>query len=311
MQLPFTLRQLNVFASLCATRSFRRTAEILGISQAAVSNQVKTLETQLGVALFERRSGRRPALTAAGVAFEADLRSFRAAAETLAGHRRRTAEEVAKPLKLRILVGQILFDDFIRATLGQFLSAHPQIELQFESRPPSDALARDLESGQYDFALIHARADLPVESYLRPLALLRGGVYGHRKFGKGHALPLPVDVINTLPFIFPSEATAAGRETITALSRRGIEPQHIVGHTEYYDVIGAMLDGGIGIASFADFMLRPEMRDRVILLHPLENWRLLWYRKDAGADPRHQAVQDFLWSSVLGNPGYTTLEVFV
>ncbi|NLE55701.1 MAG: LysR family transcriptional regulator, partial [Lentisphaerae bacterium] len=35
--LPFTLRQLEVFASLCATRSFRRSAELLGISQASVS----------------------------------------------------------------------------------------------------------------------------------------------------------------------------------------------------------------------------------------------------------------------------------
>jgi DNA-binding transcriptional LysR family regulator len=39
--LPFTLRQLDVFASLCATRSFRRSAESLGISQASVSNQIK------------------------------------------------------------------------------------------------------------------------------------------------------------------------------------------------------------------------------------------------------------------------------
>jgi hypothetical protein len=48
----------------------------------------------------------------------------------------------------------------------------------------------------------------------------------------------------------------------------------------------------------------------VILLYPLENWRLLWYRKDAGGDPRCEAVQAFLLSSVLQDPDYRTISVF-
>ena len=82
--LPFTLRQLEVFSSLCATRSFRRTAESLGISQASVSNQMKALEEQLGLALFARRPGQRPTLTPEGTAFLDDLRVFQAAGEALA-----------------------------------------------------------------------------------------------------------------------------------------------------------------------------------------------------------------------------------
>ena len=74
--LPFTLRQLQVFASLCSTRSFRRSAESLGISQASVSNQMNALEEQLGLSLFVRGRGQRPVLTAEGTAFLEDLRSF-------------------------------------------------------------------------------------------------------------------------------------------------------------------------------------------------------------------------------------------
>ena len=70
--LPFTMRQLEVFASLCATRSFRRSAESLGISQASVSNQMKALEAQLGLQLFARRPGKRPTLTPEGAAFLED-----------------------------------------------------------------------------------------------------------------------------------------------------------------------------------------------------------------------------------------------
>ncbi len=78
---PFTLRQLEVFSSLCTTRSFRRSAGTLGISQASVSNQMKALEGQLGLALFDRKPGRRPTLTAEGMAFLDDLRAFQAAAQ--------------------------------------------------------------------------------------------------------------------------------------------------------------------------------------------------------------------------------------
>src|SRR6478752_8219025 len=102
--LPFTLRQLDVFASLCATRSFRRSAESLGISQASVSNQMKALEQQLGLALFARRPGQRPTLTREGMAFLDDLRAFHAAGEALAAHRRGAPDE-EQPVRYRILVG--------------------------------------------------------------------------------------------------------------------------------------------------------------------------------------------------------------
>lgn len=250
-------------------------------------------------------------LSAEGVAFEEDLQAFRSAAETLARHRRRTPEEMQRPARFRILIGQGLLDNFIRSGLGQFLAAEPQIELAFEARPPSDDLARDLERGQYDFALIHRRGDSPVEPYLRPLAMVRGGIYGSPAFAAGRPLPLTRDVINTLPFVMPVAASAPERDMLRFFERFGIRPQRIVGHTQYYDVMAAMLESGLGVASFADSLLPPAMRDRVVMLYPLENWRLLWYRKDAGSDPRCDEVQAFLWSRVLGNPDYLTLERFV
>ncbi len=306
--LPFTLRQLEVFASLSATRSFRRSAESLGISQASVSNQMKTLEEQLGLTLFARRSGQRPTLTAEGLAFLDDLRAFQAAGEALAAHRRRSDD--AQPVRYRVLVGQGLLDGYIRPKLDRFFAAHPQIELTFEAHPPSRELARDIEDGQFDFAMIHRRADRSVEPYLRELALVRGGIYGHRKFAEGKQLPLRSELINTLPFIMPLAASAQEREMLRFFERHGIRPRRVIGHTQYYDVMAAMLERGLGVSSFADAIMPPDLHDQVILLHPLENWRLLWYRKDAGGDPRCDAVQAFMLSSVLQDPNYRTISVF-
>lgn len=308
--LPFTLRQLEVFSSLCATCSFRRTAEALGISQASVSNQMKALEAQLGVALFARSPGQRPALTAEGMAFFDDLQAFQAAAETLASHRRKRAEEAEQQVRYRVLIGQGLLDGYIRSKLDRFFAAHPQIELAFEAHPPSRELARDVESGRFDFAMIHQRADRPVEPYLRQLALVRGGIYGHRKFAEGRQLPLPAEMLNALPFIMPLAASAQEAEMLRLFDRYGIRPRRVIGHTQYYDVMAAMLERGVGVSSFADAILPTEMREQVIMLHPLENWRLLWYRKDAGGDPRCDAVQAFLVSSVLQDSNYRTITVF-
>ena len=181
--LPFTLRQLEVFSSLCAMRSFRRSAESLGISQASVSNQMKALEAQLGVELFARRPGQRPTLTVEGMAFLNDLRAFQAASETLAGHRRRGEEEGL--VRYRVLVGLRLLDGYIRPKLSRFFAAHPGIELNFEPQTPRKDLIRDLKDGRHDFALFHHRADRGTEPHVRELALVRGGVYGHRKFAEG------------------------------------------------------------------------------------------------------------------------------
>lgn len=309
-QMPFTLRQLDVFASLCTTRSFRRSADSLGISQASISNQLKALETQLGFALFERRPGRGPLLTAEGMAFETDLRAFRVAAEVLARHRKRTAEEFLQPARFKVLVGLGLLDNYIRSKLDRFLEANPLVELSFEARPPTDELARDIENGQYDFALIHRRADRTVQPYLRQLAVVRGGIYGHRKFAEGHLLPLTVEQLNLLPFVMPTGNSGPESDMLTYFERFGIRPARVVGQTQYYDVMAAMLHRGIGVASFADPILPPELRDEVIILHPMANWRLLWFRKDAGSDPRCDAVQAFLWSCVLQNPDYPAIDVF-
>ena len=50
-----TLDQLRYFRAVCKSDSVSRAAEILNISQPSVSNAVSALETEFGVALFERR----------------------------------------------------------------------------------------------------------------------------------------------------------------------------------------------------------------------------------------------------------------
>lgn len=307
--LPFTLRQLEVFASLAATRSFRESAESLGISQASVSNQIKTLEEQLGTRLFDRKPGLRPLLTGDGQAFLDDLQAFDRAAEALASHRRSMAEAGALPL--RLLVGQGMFDGYVRPKLDGFFARQPLIELDFETMPPTSSVLRAIETGRYDFALFNLRTDMPVAPQLRRLALLRGGIYGHRQFAHGKSLPLSPDQINLLPFLLPQAGSRQERELLQSLDRFGVRPRKVVGHSQYYDVMAAMLERGVAVSSFSEAILPPAMRREVIQLMPVEDWNLLLYRKQAAPDPRRGLVEQFLIDSLLGDPDFPCLQRFV
>jgi DNA-binding transcriptional LysR family regulator len=65
------LRQIRSFLSIAETLHFGRTAEMIHLSQPALSLQIRALEDEMGVRLFERNR-RKTALTAAGVAFRED-----------------------------------------------------------------------------------------------------------------------------------------------------------------------------------------------------------------------------------------------
>jgi len=62
------LRQIRSFLSIAETLHFGRTAELVHLSQPALSLQIRALEEEIGVRLFERNR-RKTTLTAAGFAF--------------------------------------------------------------------------------------------------------------------------------------------------------------------------------------------------------------------------------------------------
>jgi hypothetical protein len=83
-------------------------------------------------------------------------------------------------VRYRLLVGQGTLDKYIRPKLDRFFAVHPHIELTFEWHVPSSELAREIAEDRYDFVLVHRLVNAQTEPCLRQLALLRGGIYGHR-----------------------------------------------------------------------------------------------------------------------------------
>ncbi|MFV3091936.1 LysR family transcriptional regulator, partial [Pseudomonas sp. GW6] len=71
----WNLDQLQLFVRSAESRSFSAAARQTGRAQSAVSTAIALLESDLGVTLFERNSGRQPQLTEAGAALLEQARS--------------------------------------------------------------------------------------------------------------------------------------------------------------------------------------------------------------------------------------------
>lgn len=61
------IKQLTTFLTLCRTNNFTRTAELLGYAQSSITAQIKQLESEMNVKLFDR-IGKSVCLTSAGKA---------------------------------------------------------------------------------------------------------------------------------------------------------------------------------------------------------------------------------------------------
>jgi DNA-binding transcriptional LysR family regulator len=161
------LNALRAFEAAARHLSLTRAAEELGVTQAAVSHQVKGLEDALGVKLF-RRLTRALALTSSGAALAPELNAaFVRIATAVDRAREREAEGV-----VRVSLLTTIAISFVVPRLGRFAARHPGVELRLETstrlvdfdREPVDAAIR-YGDGQY--AGLHA--DRLFDDALTPL----------------------------------------------------------------------------------------------------------------------------------------------
>jgi DNA-binding transcriptional LysR family regulator len=303
--LPFTLRQLEIFELLSDLRSFRLASEKLGISPAAVSNQLKTLEDHLGIRLFTRDSGRRPQLTSEGAAFLSDLAPFWGATGKLAGHRRSEGDiEVSAPHRIKLMIGMQLLDKYVRPKLARFLRENPSIHLVFDSAAAFFGPRASILKEQYDIGLFSESTLNPPDERFTALGRMLCGVWGARKLAEGRRLPMTAEELNELPFVMPPAGSYHENEMLVMLAVHGIRPGRIIGRTEYFDVISGMFEAGTCVGVTLEPLLRPEQREQTVLLHRLEDWQLTLYRDPRSRHPQHDLVEQFLISAVMDDPAY-------
>ncbi|MBG2914073.1 LysR family transcriptional regulator [Proteus terrae] len=157
-------RLLNAFVVLAETEHFGEASSRLFISQPALTKQIKTLESQLGVTLFQR--GRHGAkLTPEGQYLLSQSQSVLREARIL----EKQARQLSAPQKVELYAGFGLSSlNFITPLLAKFNRVHPDITVHIDDMP-SNTMEDKLLLGELDLAF----SRLPVTEPLKSISLVQ------------------------------------------------------------------------------------------------------------------------------------------
>jgi DNA-binding transcriptional LysR family regulator len=151
------LRELRIFLALAEELHFGRTAERLRISQPGVSEATRSLESRLGVRLFERTS-RRVRLTPAGKEFRCNLVPALAALDGALAQASDDAADVLGPLH----VGFTSTTEVppLHRVVETFQARHPDCQVTFHEAAAADPYAA-LRRGEIDVLVNWLAVDEP------------------------------------------------------------------------------------------------------------------------------------------------------
>jgi len=147
---------LRTFLELNRVRHFGRAAEALSLTQAAISSRLKSLESQLGVTLFERGRGEMRLTPEGG-------RLIRHAEGLIAGLRAARQEVSPSAATQQLLIGGSLrlWDVLLQRWLHDLRRAYPAMAITAESQS-YDVLTRRLIDGTLDVAIMLEPAQLDI-----------------------------------------------------------------------------------------------------------------------------------------------------
>lgn len=145
-----TLRQLEYLVTVVEEGSFTRAAELLHVTQPALSHQIQALERAVGAALLER-SPRGVHLTPAGRAM---LPHARAALSDTAGaiSAVRQATGLAGG-ELRLATTYSISLGLLPPALRMWCRRHPEVDVRLYEHRHADELVKAMVSGQADLAV--------------------------------------------------------------------------------------------------------------------------------------------------------------
>lgn len=287
-----TIRQIQVFESVARHLSYTRAAEELFLSQPAVSMQIKQLEENLGIALFEQL-GKKTYLTEAGQEFfDYSRRISRQLAE---------AEEVLEDLKgvtsgrLSVSVASTA-NYFATRLLADFSKIHEGITVHLDVTNRK-SLLNQLDTNEVDLVIMgRPPADMNLETVSfaeNPLVIIAP---------PGHPLtqqsPVPLKDLQQETFVVREEGSGTRIAMERFFTEKGIRLKTGMEMTSNEAIKQAVVAGlGLGIVSTHTLSLELETK-RLIVLNAeafpiLRHWYIV-HRKGKRLSPVASAFKQFV-----------------
>ena len=238
--------RLKVFREAAERLNFTQAAEALRLTQPAVTLQVKKLEQDLGVRLFDR-SGGRVTLTAAGAALLGYARRIGALYEEarremglLAGERRGT---------LRIGASTTISQYILPRLVGAFAGTHPEVRFSVASGN-TEAVIEWLGAERIELGMIEGpshRGDVRTETFMEddivPI-VPREHEWAGRKAG-----PVTIAMLAESPLLIRERGSGTRQVVEAALEAAGVDvgKLKIVMELDATEAIKTAVEAGMGV----------------------------------------------------------------
>jgi DNA-binding transcriptional LysR family regulator len=259
------LRHLRYFVAVADALSFTKAAEHLHLAQPSLTRQIKDLEAEIGVRLFNR-AGKRISLTQEGESFLLDARRLVAeCAQSVLAVQRLSRGEASQ---LNIGYVANVYHDLLPATLGAFRKACPRTALNLFDMTPAEQY-HALEGHKIDLGFVSFRArsagsDLQSERVAQDVMMVAVSA------GNPLAKKAKIDLKDLEPmfFVAMSEKTYPGSNEwmISACREVGFTPR-ILQDADREPAVISFVAAGLGVA------LLPEQIKRLphegVIFRPL------------------------------------------
>ena len=284
------LYQLRSFVAIAEVGQLTRAAEKLHISQPALSAQLKALEDELELTLFERTSNGME-LTAAGKQMLEEADKILSAAQALHNEARALKGEVAG----KASIGTLSDPEFIR--LGEFMSAvvahYPLLELELHQEITGAALEH-VRDGSLDASFYYGERTHPNVAHvpLREITYRIAAPAEWRERVKGAGWK----EIAEQSWIIPPPISTHHQLVYALLRQHGVEPTKVV-EADREDVISSLVISGIGLALMReDLALEKAAAGEVCLWKDVRIPTTLWfiYLQEREDDPVIRVLLDVL-----------------
>jgi DNA-binding transcriptional LysR family regulator len=291
--------KLRVFHAVAEAGSFTHAGEALNLSQSAVSRQISALEESLSVPLFHRHA-RGLILTEQGDLLYRTAREVFAKLSMTEAMLSESKDRPKGPLKVTTTVS--FGSAWLTPRIRDFLDLYPEIEVSIIV----DDSELDLSMREADVAIRMSPPRQP-DLVQRHLTTIRYFAYASKEYLKKYGTPQKAEDLDKHRIIIYGNDGRPPVRTVNWLlesgAKPGVERRPILTVNNLYAMIRAV-EGGLGIASFPDFM-EHETRDMVRVLPELggEGEAFFVYPEELRSSKRIGVFRDFLLRKVAEGKG--------
>ncbi|MFP4359104.1 MAG: hydrogen peroxide-inducible genes activator [Alphaproteobacteria bacterium] len=286
-----SMKHLRYFDALARHRHFGRASVACGVSQPALSVQIKELEDTIGAPLVER-GGRRVGLTSLGEAFEIRVREILRAVDEL-GDLARAAQG---PLTGRLRIGLIptVAPYLLPSLIKELARRHPGLDVR-PREAVTQKLVDDLAEGRLDTAIVA----LPVsEPALTEMPLLEEEFVLVRPLADADD-PVPdADMLGRMRILLLEEGHCFREQAISFCNMSRLDPRDLVEGSSLSTLV-QMVAAGIGLTLVPEMAVAIETRSAAVAVarlpapRPVRTIGMVWRKTNPLADRLEHVAEVF------------------